>query len=442
MKHYRNNLIINSINNLSNFHIFIMKKGRMSKFGVGLLAGALSFLPMKSEASDFYNVDIDAWINGQNEGGADFYGRHNTFVYNGETNYLDGIDSYDNITSFDQNPDGSPYIVAYTEVEGNFLDKDYRSDDSLTDYDINTRYISGQGDFTGDADINFSFKHYENGVEYIDPKMFYTGEAIAEPQFTTNNVRQYQKLALLANRDANGDVQFNKLEGLVASDGDDFLQFNIHREPNKILFRQPENGTISVVDSGETAITNGQWLTYEDAMNISVDADTNYDLYRLAIESTDKFTGNRTTNDFLLPPGTRNFTTNLNAVGQTQLQATFEPIYTTNGIPYIWLDKYGITNFNDSVETQDLDEDGHNNLEEYIADTNPTNPASIFYASMTPDTLSLYNTSTSRTYFVSHTTNLLNITWDNYTNNIQGTGSNLILETTSPGFYKGTVSTP
>jgi hypothetical protein len=51
---------------------------------------------------------------------------------------------------------------------------------------------------------------------------------------------------------------------------------------------------------------------------------------------------------------------------------------TVHGIPLSWLASYGITNTADSVETNNPDGDSLNNLQEYIAGTDPTNPNSCF----------------------------------------------------------------
>jgi hypothetical protein len=56
---------------------------------------------------------------------------------------------------------------------------------------------------------------------------------------------------------------------------------------------------------------------------------------------------------------------------------------TVHGIPYSWLGSYGIANTNDSVETENPDGDGLNNLQEYIAGTDPTNRDSCFSVSIT-----------------------------------------------------------
>lgn len=58
------------------------------------------------------------------------------------------------------------------------------------------------------------------------------------------------------------------------------------------------------------------------------------------------------------------------------LTVTFAPSKTTNGVLLSWLTEYGITNKSDSVEDEDPDGDGFTVLQEFIADTHPTNGAS------------------------------------------------------------------
>lgn len=58
--------------------------------------------------------------------------------------------------------------------------------------------------------------------------------------------------------------------------------------------------------------------------------------------------------------------------------ANFEPDRTSGGVPIPWLVDYGFTNDFEEVADEDTDHDGVPNHLEFIADTNPTNPASYF----------------------------------------------------------------
>jgi hypothetical protein len=54
-----------------------------------------------------------------------------------------------------------------------------------------------------------------------------------------------------------------------------------------------------------------------------------------------------------------------------------------HGIPYSWLQSYGITNTSNSVETQHMNGHSFNVLQDYIAGMNPTNPNSCFSVGIT-----------------------------------------------------------
>jgi beta-mannanase len=104
---------------------------------------------------------------------------------------------------------------------------------------------------------------------------------------------------------------------------------------------------------------------------------------------------------------------------------------TVHGIPYSWLASYGIANTNNSVETENPDGDGLNNLQEYIAGTDPTNRNSCFSVGITNTAAqtivcvpSIQATGTnyaskSRYYGIEQRTNLLVGSWQpvpGYTN--------------------------
>lgn len=60
------------------------------------------------------------------------------------------------------------------------------------------------------------------------------------------------------------------------------------------------------------------------------------------------------------------------------VEAIFAESRTANGIPLQWLTAHGISNKTDAVEAEDPDGDGLTNLQEWIAETDPTNPLSRF----------------------------------------------------------------
>jgi hypothetical protein len=152
-----------------------------------------------------------------------------------------------------------------------------------------------------------------------------------------------------------------------------------------------------------------------------------------------------------LPSGyaTNNPACNLSVTNPLSIYASFTPKVTTNGIPHTWLTQYGITNKTDSVETQNNDGDSMNNLEEYIADTNPTNKNSRFVIGLTASgnqiVLGITPSSTGRVYGVESKTNLLDSTWNSVTNGVYGNGTNLNFNLNMDAdrkFYRARVGLP
>jgi hypothetical protein len=93
-----------------------------------------------------------------------------------------------------------------------------------------------------------------------------------------------------------------------------------------------------------------------------------------------------------------------------------------DGLPDTYEAKY--TNLNHCA-TCDYDGDGLSNYEEYVADTNPEDRASVLRVKLSGDTLDCAVTSTNRLYTIQQTTTLAgSITWTT-TARTTGTGSNL-----------------
>lgn len=96
----------------------------------------------------------------------------------------------------------------------------------------------------------------------------------------------------------------------------------------------------------------------------------------------------------------------------------------------IWETGHGLnTRLNDA--SLDNDGDGADNYDEYIADTHPTNPASVFMLSILSagDTNVFWNSSSNRHYSLWHTTNLVDTqSWApiSQMTNLPGTGGIMV----------------
>ncbi|MEI7851748.1 MAG: hypothetical protein WCH86_07940 [Kiritimatiellales bacterium] len=84
--------------------------------------------------------------------------------------------------------------------------------------------------------------------------------------------------------------------------------------------------------------------------------------------------------------------------------------YLPPNVPYLppvsWMDQYGLTNHLEDVAA-DQDSDGLKTWQEYIAGTNPTNPASGFCVTEDPRNVLGWNVVSGRVYSVYWTTNLM-----------------------------------
>lgn len=110
----------------------------------------------------------------------------------------------------------------------------------------------------------------------------------------------------------------------------------------------------------------------------------------------------------------------------------------TDGIPNSWWDRYGITGTN-RVASANPDGDAEDNHNEYVADTNPTDPGSVFpnlVSSLTGGqamTLQTGPTTNSRIYDVWWTTNLMANPqeWTRYGLDVTGNGGTVNLQVTN-----------
>jgi hypothetical protein len=122
---------------------------------------------------------------------------------------------------------------------------------------------------------------------------------------------------------------------------------------------------------------------------------------------------------------------------------------TTNGIPWAWLLQYGLAT-DGSVDLLDLDGTGFNTLQDYTADTNPTNTSSYFHitnVSNLPPWTVYFGSSSNRSYTLCSRTNLTVGAWLAIPgqSNVVGAGGMMSLRDTNAAatrFYRVQVTLP
>jgi hypothetical protein len=112
-----------------------------------------------------------------------------------------------------------------------------------------------------------------------------------------------------------------------------------------------------------------------------------------------------------------------------------------DGMPDAWELAHGL-NPNDLTDAaKDDDGDGFSNLQEFLAGTDPADPASAFkitaLAVTGSNTLITFSTALDKSYAIETTSNLPSANWTIVTQNVAGTGNNLQLITTTntPALY-------
>jgi hypothetical protein len=146
-------------------------------------------------------------------------------------------------------------------------------------------------------------------------------------------------------------------------------------------------------------------VTYGDSTNFAFTPDTYWHV------------GNVTTNDASVGAVPSFIWSNVVADGT--IDATFAANLAAQGTPHWWLAQYGLTNSGwtfDQAETNHSDSDTVNNGQEYIADTDPTNPASYFHVttiSTVPPWTIYFPSSTGRTYTLNGSSDLASGVWTN-----------------------------
>ena len=117
------------------------------------------------------------------------------------------------------------------------------------------------------------------------------------------------------------------------------------------------------------------------------------------------------------------------------------------GVSGEWLEKHNL-GVGNNIGEEDSDLDSWKNLEEYLADTNPTNEysfPSVLYIKNNSSSLEIPNTSLNRNYTFQANSNLLSDSWSYLTNSL-GNSSNLVYNLTQDSsdknFYRYNVGLP
>jgi len=105
-------------------------------------------------------------------------------------------------------------------------------------------------------------------------------------------------------------------------------------------------------------------------------------------------------------------------------------LYTTNNTPIVWLKQMGYTNDFDQAAIADPDDDGFANWQEYRADTIATNGTDFLMIRMVLNQPA-FTSSSNCFYTIEWSSNLASNIWNTLTNNISGTGSDIIVTDTN-----------
>ena len=124
-----------------------------------------------------------------------------------------------------------------------------------------------------------------------------------------------------------------------------------------------------------------------------------------------------------------------------------------DGIPDGWMQRFGLSPVDPAVGTENPDQDPHTTLQEWWADTNPTDPASYFRlaginASNAPALAISFLSSSNRLYTLSFTTGVVDsVSWEPVVGqtDVRGSGALQVLTGTNggpAGFYRVGVRVP
>ena len=196
---------------------------------------------------------------------------------------------------------------------------------------------------------------------------------------------------------------------------------NLEEYLNGIAFGKLCTITLAAGTGGTLSPSDDFTVGYGSSTNIEITPDTYWTISGILLDGV----AQPVTNTFSLSDVLKDHT----------LSVSFAPDMTTsNPTPHWWLDKHGFTNFEADV-TSDTDQDGMAAWEEYLAGTDPTDPASVFRIldfSTTGGTnrISWYATTNSNVhtpFTIEYTTTLIDPSWTVLTDDVprSATGINV-----------------
>jgi len=415
------------------------KGGLISKLSIGLFAGALSFGAGRASGED-WDLRFSGYSPDKVGSSMVLYLGHVEGQTEGEYDYVNGLDLPWSRSPPDFNGFYSDArITGETITSQTNLFKDIRGLGSETPFQFNMFLNDPNSEWSYDNRVYVDFYESEDEFNLQSNRAYFVefnmpkenrGDGVNEDFSKKYNLR-------IGNPDQNGHnwYEFPNLSTNVPGqyvhddyhDREYFGDVTIKVPFNDLHFLQPSNGVVAVTNIADSStITNGQRFVYNDMVDASVNvtANTGYHLLGLDVVRTDINSGDRYTNSVSFPDTVgsyvSNFSTNLeDLVGDNRIenvQIGADKTSTTNGIPYSWLASHGITNYSDSVESENPDSDGMDNLAEYIADTDPQNSRSYFcviaVTNLPPVTL-YFNSSTNRRYTMEGCTNPVSGSWTN-----------------------------
>ncbi len=229
----------------------------------------------------------------------------------------------------------------------------------------------------------------------------------------------------------NGDVVVHSIHYGPVARTNSFTYFATCR----ITASSGQHGTISP--------DGGVEVPYGGSTNFVAEADTYYHIANLTTNGA----------EVAAAAGQRVYTSTwMNVTATGLLWASFAENLTANtGTPEWWLAQYGWTNNFMTAATNDIDHDGHAAWQEHIADTDPTNAASVFRIEslnfIPPEWRIYVQSSTGRIYTLWFTENLGENCWTNLSSQtgLSGSGGALPLVHTNgvgQGYYRVRVNLP